>query len=132
MIEESRVYCQNAALAVNLLQGKWRLQILCIMRSGPVRLGQLRRVIPGASKKVLTENLRNMEAAGLVVRRDLSGQVRHVEYELAEPMKMVTIGILDHLASWAGHYSLFVLARGESSECDIEPLKVERARKGIS
>jgi DNA-binding HxlR family transcriptional regulator len=30
-----------AYLAFELLQGKWRLQILCIVRSGPIRLGQL-------------------------------------------------------------------------------------------
>ena len=32
------------------------------MKNGPVRLGQLTRIIPAASKKVLTENLREMEA----------------------------------------------------------------------
>ncbi|MGH8398962.1 MAG: winged helix-turn-helix transcriptional regulator [Gammaproteobacteria bacterium] len=65
-----------------LLQGKWRLQILLVMCSGPVRLGRLARVIPGASKKVLTQNLRKLEADGIVVRTDFSNVVLHVENDL--------------------------------------------------
>lgn len=80
------------------------MQILCIMRTGPVRLGQLTRLIPSASKKVLTENLRKMESAGLVVRTDLSGPVRHVQYDLAEATKLQTHRLLDQLAEWAAKF----------------------------
>lgn len=73
--------------------------ILCMMRNGPVRLGRLSREIPSASKKVLTENLRELEANGVVVRRDLSGTVRHVEYDIAEGLRPGIASILDHLAS---------------------------------
>ena len=82
MRDEHTEYSCAAALAIEVLQGKWRIQILCVMRDGPVRLGQLGRRIPTASKKVLTENLRNLESAGLIVRTDMSRQVRHVEYDL--------------------------------------------------
>lgn len=56
-------YAQNASRAAAvLLQGKWRVEILCAMRSGPVRVGQLSRLIPRASKKMLAHNLRRLEA----------------------------------------------------------------------
>jgi DNA-binding HxlR family transcriptional regulator len=87
MRDEHTEYSCAAALAIEVLQGKWRIQILCVMREGPVRLGQLGRRIPSASKKVLTENLRNLESAGLIVRTDMSRQVRHLEYDLAEASK---------------------------------------------
>jgi hypothetical protein len=46
-------YVRRATLANDVLfQGKWKVQILCAMRSGPSRLGQLARIIPGASKKI--------------------------------------------------------------------------------
>jgi hypothetical protein len=48
---------------VELLQGKWKLQLLCEMRTGPVRLGQLKRVIPSVSKKALRAGLRHLEMA---------------------------------------------------------------------
>lgn len=44
--------------AVALLHGKWTVHILCKMRSGPVRLGYLKRTIPTASKKGLTSSQR--------------------------------------------------------------------------
>jgi DNA-binding HxlR family transcriptional regulator len=84
-------YARRASLAFELLfQGKWKVEILCAMRSGPVRLGQLARLIPGASKKMLTQNLRKLEADGIVVRRDLSDLVLHIEYDLnAQTREMV-------------------------------------------
>jgi len=104
MRDEHTEYSCAAALAIEILQGKWRIHILCMMRDGPVRLGQLGRRIPTASKKVLTENLRNLESAGLVVRTDMSRQVRHVEYDLAEASKSATHELLDHLAKWGEVY----------------------------
>ena len=66
-------YARHARLTTDvLLQGKWRIEILCAMRRGPVRLGQLARLIPDASKKMLTQNLRKLEADGIVIRSDLS------------------------------------------------------------
>jgi DNA-binding HxlR family transcriptional regulator len=89
--------CQNAVLAIGLLQGKWKMQILCAMRVAPVRLGQLARLIPLASKKVLTENLRALESSGVVARREFSGTVRHVEYDFSENMRPAICSILDRL-----------------------------------
>jgi DNA-binding HxlR family transcriptional regulator len=42
------------------------------MRSEPVRLDQLTRLIPGASKKTLRAGLRDLELAQIIIRRDLS------------------------------------------------------------
>jgi DNA-binding HxlR family transcriptional regulator len=111
MLEVPPNYCQDVALAIDLLQGKWTLKILCATRSGPVRLGQLGRLIPDASKKVLTENLRKLEALGLIARRDMGGQVRHVEYDLVQPMRAVTSDILDHLTRWGVLYKTHVRSR---------------------
>jgi DNA-binding HxlR family transcriptional regulator len=97
--EQSENLC-SAVVAIELLQGKWRIRILCAMRNGPVRLGQLTRLIPTASKKVLTENLRKLESSGLIVRSELSGAVRHVKYELAGPTRIGTQLLLDQLGTW--------------------------------
>jgi DNA-binding HxlR family transcriptional regulator len=91
----------TASFAIGILQGKWRIEILVAMRSGPVRLGQLARLIPAASKKVLTENLRKMEAAGLVVRADFGGTVKHIEYSLNEAIRCETYALLDEIERWA-------------------------------
>lgn len=44
-------YSERISRVVELLQGKWTVQILCAMRTGPVRLSELKREIPFASKK---------------------------------------------------------------------------------
>ncbi len=87
-----------------LLHGKWRVHILCAMRSGPIRLGQLARTIPRASKKVLTQNLRDLEAAGIIMRTDFSEAVLHIEYELKADIKDSVLALLEHLAEWGDSY----------------------------
>jgi DNA-binding HxlR family transcriptional regulator len=72
------------------------------MRSGPVRLGQLARIIPKASKKVLAQNLRALEAVGIVTRRALSDVLLHIAYESNPDIKGSVHGSLDYLAQWEG------------------------------
>jgi len=106
MPNETVEYSSAADIAICLLQGKWRIQILCVLREGPTRLGKLGRMIPTASKKVLAENLRKLHSAGVVVRNDLSNRVLHVEYDLAEPVKAATYELLDQLAKWGDAYEV--------------------------
>jgi DNA-binding HxlR family transcriptional regulator len=97
----SENYCRSCTETIRLLQGKWKIHILCAIREGPVRLGQLTREMPTASKKVLTENLRELERAGLIVRRDFGEVLRHVEYDFAKGFKPEMQSLLDHLASFS-------------------------------
>jgi DNA-binding HxlR family transcriptional regulator len=97
------VRCAQMTIEV-LFQGKWQVNILCAMRHGPVRIGQLGRMIPGASKKVLAQSLRKLEASGIVARRDLSDLVLHVEYELQADLREDIIALLDHLSAWGSNF----------------------------
>jgi DNA-binding HxlR family transcriptional regulator len=90
---------------IKLLQGKWTIQILCAMRDHPVRLSELKREIPVASKKALTASLRSLEAAQIVLRRDLSSSVLRVEYEIADTIREPLSVLLDQLAEWDRSYS---------------------------
>ena len=97
-------YIRHVSEVIELLQGKWTIQILCAMRAHPVRLSLLRREIPVASKKALTASLRSLQAARMVVRRDLSSSVLHVEYELVESMRIPLNALLDDLSKWGKYY----------------------------
>lgn len=83
-----------------MLRGKWKLQILCAMRAEPVRLSQLTRMIPSASKKALRASLRSLESAEIIVRHDMSDTVLHVEYDFANDMRAAICSLLEHLADW--------------------------------
>ncbi|SEG67596.1 transcriptional regulator, HxlR family [Bryocella elongata] len=96
---------RSSQLAVEIfLQGKWRVHILWNLRHGPVRLGQLGRLIPGASKKVLAQHLRRLEADGIVVRKDMSDIVLHIEYELSSAYRHLVCGLLDRLSESGAIY----------------------------
>ena len=99
-------YCRSCTDTVHLVQGKWKMHIVCAIRFRPVRLGQLARELPTASKKVLTENLRELEDAGLIVRRDLGGSVPHVEYDFKDEVRPALHSMLDHLADFGSSLTL--------------------------
>jgi DNA-binding HxlR family transcriptional regulator len=85
--EPNHMYVEQVSRVIELLQGKWTVQILCAMRERPKRLSELRRAIPSASKKALTASLRSLEAARIVLRQDLSSSVLRVEYEIADTIR---------------------------------------------
>ena len=80
-----------------LTRGKWRLRILLCLADGPLRLSQLRKALPGASKKVLVENLDGLVQLGVLERHDLSTRIRRVEYILSELSRERVIRLLSAL-----------------------------------
>ena len=72
-------YAERVTCSLQLLSGRWTVPILFALCNHPVRLSALRRANPGASKKALTASLRSLEASQIIVRRDLSKTVLHVD-----------------------------------------------------
>lgn len=70
------------------------------MLDGPVRLGELRRLIPHASKKVLVQQLHELEKDGIVVRTDFSRKIKHVEYTISAPLGDEVVTLLQLLSDW--------------------------------
>ena len=97
----------SAQVAVNLIHGKWKTRILARLQHGPARLGELRRLLPQASKKMLAQHLREMERDGLVVRKNLSGRVLHVEYSLSESGGYAALHLIRMLQHWSNEHLPF-------------------------
>jgi len=91
--------------AIGLVQGKWKIGILCWLQEGPTRLGDLRRLFPQASKKMLIQHLRQMEQDGLIIRTDLSKKIPHVEYSLSNSIDRAVVHLIDFLAGWGAQHS---------------------------
>jgi DNA-binding HxlR family transcriptional regulator len=70
------------AAALNAIGGKWKTMILWEVNLAPRRFGELRRLLPGVSEKVLTQQLREMEADDLIQREIFPGAVQKVEYSV--------------------------------------------------
>ncbi len=87
--------------ALRLLEGRWKLVILFHLFGGQVqRYSDLEKLIPGISQKMLAQQLRQLEADG-IVRRKLYPQVPpKVEYSLTE-WGQALCPALDALLQWA-------------------------------
>ncbi|SCK14317.1 helix-turn-helix domain-containing protein [Vogesella sp. LIG4] len=70
--------------AFALLSGKWKLEILWLLNQRMHRFGELRRAIPGVTQHMLTAQLRELEADGLVSRTVLAEVPPRVEYEITQ------------------------------------------------
>src|SRR6516162_2003917 len=68
----------EAALAV--VGGKWKPIVLWRLAGGARRFGELRRLVEGISEKMLIQQLREMEADGIVARKDFREVPPRVEY----------------------------------------------------
>jgi DNA-binding HxlR family transcriptional regulator len=69
---------------------------------------------------MLAHNLRHLEADGIVLRRDMSEMVLHVEYDFTHEAREEVCSLLDHLAQWG---RLYALSRVMLSEGDEQPSK---------
>lgn len=85
--------------AVELLLGRWKVNILWNLERGVNRYGQLKKSIPGISEKMLTQRLRDMEKDGLIIREDFKTVPPHVEYYLSQAGKQL-VPVLHELCQW--------------------------------
>ena len=90
-------------VALAIMGGKWKPLILWHVMEGKIRFGQLKRLIPGITQKMLTQQLRELEKDGLVSRKVFAEVPPRVEYSLTdfgETLKPV----LDLLCLWGKKY----------------------------
>lgn len=82
---------------LEVLSGKWKLKILMqIFKNPTIRFSVLQKAIPGITQKMLTKNLRELEAEELIERRVYPTIPPKVEYALTEHGKELA-PILDQL-----------------------------------
>ena len=84
---------------MRVLGGKWTGSILWHLKDDPVRFNDLARLINGASKKMITERLRHLEAHGLIAREVLPTAPVSVQYSITEYGR-TALGFLEALRDW--------------------------------
>ena len=90
---------------LTLIGDKWKVLILRDLMTGTKRVGELKRTVGGVSQKVLTAQLRDMEAKGLVSRTVYPEVPPRVEYSLTERGKSL-IPILDQMCEWGDNHRI--------------------------
>ena len=85
---------------MNIIGNKWKPIIIYLLSSGPLRFGKLYSLVPTISKKVLTEQLKELEADDLLIRQSFSEIPPRVEYSLSEKAQGL-LPVLKSLSEWA-------------------------------
>ncbi|MEL6609906.1 MAG: helix-turn-helix domain-containing protein [Pseudomonadota bacterium] len=85
---------------MRIIGGKWTGSILWHLKDGPVRFNDLARMVGGASKKMITERLRQLEAQGLLTRQVMDTAPVSVQYEITD-LGRTALDFLDELRKWS-------------------------------
>lgn len=88
---------------LTLISDKWKVLILRDLMPGTKRFGELKRSIGHVTQKVLTAQLREMEAGGLLTRKVYAEVPPRVEYSLTELGRSLK-PILDAMGAWGEQY----------------------------
>ena len=90
---------------MRIVGGKWTGSILWHLRGKPVRFNDLARQLGGASKKVISQRLREMEKNKLIVRKVETDRPLAVTYEITA-MGRAALKFLNKLVEWVGENDL--------------------------
>lgn len=85
-VRHSRFDCTpgcSVEAAIALIDGKWKSVVMFHLMDGTLRFNEIRRKIPGVTQRMLTNQLRELEEDGLVVRKVYAQVPPKVEYSLS-------------------------------------------------
>jgi DNA-binding HxlR family transcriptional regulator len=96
--------CQHFHRAAELIARRWVPQVIYAMRPGPCRYTALKLAIPNISDAVLSERLKELEAASIIVRTVEPSTPVRIEYALT-PRGEQLAGVLGELQVWAERWA---------------------------
>lgn len=113
-------YGCSVEAAVDILGGKWKAVILYYLFEGPKRFNHLKRLLPKVTQRMLTLQLRELEADGIVHREIYQEIPPRVEYSLTE--LGVSLGpIIVQMGDWGEVYMEQIRARKQQRMSAVTP-----------
>ncbi|MCQ2374224.1 MAG: helix-turn-helix transcriptional regulator [Phascolarctobacterium sp.] len=99
-IDQANFEDTGFSYTLSLISGKYKMVILyCLMEFEPVRFNELQRYLKKVSDKTLSQNLKELERDGLILRTVYPQIPPKVEYTLTERGKSLMV-VLDQLCVW--------------------------------
>ncbi|MFD2304969.1 winged helix-turn-helix transcriptional regulator [Enterococcus termitis] len=82
-----KIYHVALEATLDVIEGKWKPIILCHLGNGPTRTGELKKMIPAITQKMLVQQLRELEEDRIISRKVYKQVPPKVEYSLTEEGK---------------------------------------------
>lgn len=96
--------CTHFQRAAAMLGRRWNPQLIRMLLSGAVRYSDLKAGVPQISDHVLSERLRELEAAGIIDRQVTPSVPVRIEYRLTERGEDLA-GVIGELGAWAERWA---------------------------
>jgi DNA-binding HxlR family transcriptional regulator len=110
-VREERAACPLYT-ALGVIEGRWKPMLFQRLARSPSGFGELHRAMPGISRKVLAEQLRQMEDDDLLVRHETGDSLGSVRYQLT-PHGLSLMPVFNELWKWGnGHLAREGAERG--------------------
>lgn len=103
----SREYFCPLEFVVEIIDGKWKAPIIWLLGDRTLRFGELEKLLPDTARKVLVQQLKELEADGIVTRTVFAQVPPKVEYALTE-RGLLLLPILDTLRTWGKEHLLYI------------------------
>ncbi len=100
--------------ALYAIGGKWKLRIIIVLGEGPQRFNELQRKVKGISARVLSNELKELEANGFIKREVLEGPPTVVEYKRLDYSKTLH-DVLSAMVQWGAQHKEKIKAEIKSS-----------------
>jgi len=104
MLEGSPI-CVHFQQAADLVAKRWNPQIVRALLSGVTRFSDLKTGIPNISDALLSERLKELEAAGIVTRTVTPNTPVKIDYGLTDRGRDLS-NVMDELAAWAERWAV--------------------------
>jgi DNA-binding HxlR family transcriptional regulator len=96
--------------ALKVIGGKWKTALLWELHLRPHRFAELRDALHGVSEKVLTQQLRQMEADGLITRHSYDEVPPRVDYSIT-PLGLSLNDAVTAMSAWGKRHEAWQLER---------------------
>ncbi len=90
---------------IQVLGGKWKLVLLFYILAEPRRNGELRRLVPTITQKMLTQQLRELEADGIITRTVFDQVPPKVVYDVVAAERAKLEELIQPLCDWGLYWS---------------------------
>ncbi|MFZ5351960.1 MAG: winged helix-turn-helix transcriptional regulator [Bacillota bacterium] len=98
-----KVYKCPMEVTIDLIGGKYKALILWHLSDKTLRFSEIKKILPDATQKMLTQQLRDLECSGLIIRTVYAEVPPKVEYSLSDFGKSLK-PVLVTMCDWGRDY----------------------------